>query len=75
MKNIAVPTLIMGMTGSFEYLASEAIYENSASADKTVDFMDGAGHNFDARGREAEFGDTQKVVFDRCDAWMSSRLI
>ena len=74
-KNIAVPTLIMGMTGSFEYLASETIYENSASADKTVAFMEGASHNFDARGREDEFGDTQKVVFDYCDQWMSSRLL
>ena len=74
-KNIGAPTLIMGMTGSFEYLASEAIYENSASADKTVAFMEGASHNFDARGREAEVGDTQKVVFDYCDLWMSSRLL
>lgn len=74
-KHVSAPLLIMGMTGSFEYLAAEAIYENAACADKTVAFVEGAGHNFDAREREEEFGDTQKLVFDRCDEWISSHLL
>ena len=31
-----------GMTGSWEYLASEAIYNNSKSADKTLALVAGA---------------------------------
>ena len=71
-RYINVPLLVMGMTGSYEYLASEVIYHNAASADKSIAFVEGAGHNFDCRGREAEFGDTRKTVFDYVDKWLSA---
>lgn len=71
-RYINVPLLVMGMTGSYEYLASEAIYNAAVSADKSIAFVEGAGHNFDCRGREAEFGDTQKTVFDYVDKWLSA---
>ena len=71
-RHINVPLLVMGMTGSYEYLASEPIYNAAASADKSIAFVEGAGHNFDCRGREAEFGDTQKIVFDYVDKWLSA---
>ncbi len=75
-KNINAPMLIMGMTGSYEYLAAEGIFNNSASRDKTLMFMEGAGHNFDTRGPEAEkYGDTQKVVFDTCDTWLQGHVL
>ena len=59
------------MTGSYEGLAAEEIYSNAAGTDKTIAFVEGAGHNFDNQGRE-EFGDTQKIVFDYADKWMST---
>ena len=70
-KWFSAPLLIMGMTGSYEYLAAEIIGENAASTDKIVLFVEGAGHNFDAAGRESEFGDTQALVYDTCDRWLS----
>ena len=70
-RNVNIPLLIMGMTGSYEGLAAEEIYSNAASTDKTIAFVEGAGHNFDNQGRE-EFGDTQKIVFDYADKWMST---
>ena len=73
-RHITVPLLIMGMSGSYEYLASEEIYHNAASAEKTIAFVDGAGHNFHAAGREAEFGQTETVVYETCDRWLSKRL-
>jgi hypothetical protein len=71
MKHIHVPLLVMGMTGSYEYLAAEVVYDNAASTDKRIAFVEGAGHNFDNQGRQ-EFGDTQKVVFDYVDRWLSA---
>ncbi len=68
-KHIQVPLLVMGMTGSYEFLASEEVYHNAASKDKSIAFMEGAGHNFDNDGR-AEFGDTEKVVFDYVSRWL-----
>ncbi len=70
-KNITVPLLVMGMTGSYEYLAAETIYHNSPSADKSIAFVEGAGHTFDNRGRE-EYGDTQKLAFDYVDEWLAT---
>lgn len=72
-KHIAAPMLILGMTGSYEYLAAEEIWTNAKSRDKTIAFVDGAGHNFDAAGREAEFGHTETLVYDACDRWLSER--
>ena len=77
-SGIYVPSLFMGMTGSYEYLTSEAIYNNSPSLDKDIMFVEGAGHMFTA-DQQAEkyngvsYGDTKKLVFDYVDNWLSSR--
>lgn len=75
---IHVPVLMVGMTGSWEYLASEMIYDNSPSTDKTLAFIEGASHMFTPdtaaekfQGRK--FGDTVKVLFDYVDKWLSQK--
>lgn len=75
-RKISAPLLCMGMTGGYEYLAAEIIYDNAASEDKNITFVEGAGHNF-APAQEAEkfpgqFGDTEKLVFDFVDKWLSA---
>jgi hypothetical protein len=75
---ISAPLLVMGMTGGYEYLASEIIYENAKkSKDKTIAFVEGATHNFDpARDSEAypgQFGDTIKTMHDFVDKWLSQK--
>lgn len=76
-RHISAPLLLMGMTGSYEYLASEELYRNAKSADKTICFVEGAGHNFfvqkDTEHYPGEYGDTAKVVFDYADEWMEGR--
>lgn len=73
---ITVPMLIMGMTGSYEFLAAEVIYENAKSQDKTMAFVEGASHNFtpqeDAESYPREFGDTVKNCFDYVAKWLCS---
>ncbi len=75
-RKIHVPLLCMGMTGGYEFLASEVIYDNAASEDKYIAFVEGAAHNFDPeRGVEkypGQFGDTEKLVFDFVDGWLSA---
>lgn len=77
-EGVTVPSLFMGMTGSYEFLAAEEIYNHSASADKTIAFVEGAGHNFTPE-REAEkynktsYGDTVKKPFDYVDRWLDER--
>lgn len=75
-KFISAPLLCMGMTGSYEYLAAEVIYQNASSRDKSIAFVEGATHNFDAN-KEVEkfpgqFGDTEKLLFDHVDKWLSA---
>ncbi len=66
---VHAPTLCMGMTGGYEYLAAENIYNNSAAEDKTIGFVEGASHNFNAI--DPKWGDTEKVLFDYLDSWLS----
>lgn len=75
-SHIKAPTLIVGMTSGWEFLASEAIYENSTSEDKTIAFVEGARHNFspakEMEKEPGEFGDTVKTLHDYVDEWLSS---
>jgi pimeloyl-ACP methyl ester carboxylesterase len=74
-REVSVPLLIMGMTGGWEYLASEIIHEYAPAGDKTLMFVEGASHNFttarECEGFPGEFGDTQKNTFDYADTWLS----
>lgn len=72
---ISMPMLIMGMTGSYEYIAAEQIYDRAISCkNKTVAFVEGAGHNFtpaeDAESFPGEFGDTLDRCFTFVDEWL-----
>ena len=73
-KGVSVPVLIMGMTGSYEFLAAEQIYENIKSENKTMAFVEGASHNFvpqeDAENYPGQFGDTVKICFDYVANWL-----
>lgn len=76
MKHVHVPTLVMGMTAGWEFLASETIYRMAAAKDKTIAFVEGANHKFEtARHCEAypgQFGDTMKTLHDYLDKWLSA---
>lgn len=79
-EEISAPMLLMGMTGSYEYIASEHIYRHAVkSADKTLVFVEGAGHNFDvapeAENYPGELGDTAKSCFDYVSKWIAARFI
>lgn len=76
--DIKVPMLLMGMTGSYEYIAAEHIYFQAQKCkDKVLAFVEGASHNFTAE-RECEayqgqYGDTVKTCFDYVDKWICER--
>lgn len=73
---IRVPTLVMGMTAGWEYIAAESLYERSASADKSICFVEGAQHTYQAaRDCEAfpgQFGDTLALTLAHCDGWLAA---
>lgn len=72
---IHVPLLTMGMTGSYEYMAAEKIFDRSASADRSIAFIEGASHNFavckDCEKTPGQYGDTVKTAFDYVDGWLA----
>lgn len=74
-SDIHVPLLTMGMTGCYEYMAAETILDRSASADKSIAFIEGASHNFtvckDCEKTPGQYGDTVKTTFDYVDGWLS----
>ena len=76
-EHIHVPTLIVGMTAGWEYLASETIYRHCAAQDKHIAFVEGATHKFyPDRAREAypgQFGDTIKTLHDYAARWLADR--
>ena len=73
-EHIHVPALMMGMTGSYEFIAAEMIYEHAPMEDKTIAFVRGASHMFDpnhaAEKFPGEFGDTEKILYDYMAKWM-----
>lgn len=75
-KRIHVPTLVMGMTGGWEYLASETIYDLSASLDKQIAFVEGASHKFTPAVQyedyPGQYGDTMKTLHDYVAGWLLS---
>lgn len=79
-EEIGAPLLIMGMTGSYEYIASEHIFEHAKkSADKVLAFVEGAGHHFFTEAEAEIFpgalGDTMKSCFDFVGQWIESRFV
>jgi hypothetical protein len=74
-KHIQVPTLVMGMTAGWEYLASETIYQMSAARDKDIAFVEGANHKFNtehaAERYPGEFGDTMQTLHDYAAGWLA----
>lgn len=75
-EGVHAPLLVMGMTGHWEYLASETIYDLAGSRDKSIAFVDGATHLYTTcrkcERHPGEFGDTQKTTYDYIDRWLSA---
>lgn len=73
-EDIQVPALFMGMTGSYEYLASEMIWNHAKMADKSIAFVHGATHmffpNHASEKTPGEFGDTEGVLYDYMANWL-----
>jgi hypothetical protein len=74
-QSIHVPLLVMGMTGHYEYLASETIYEQAKSADKMLAFVEGANHGYQTckpcEKSPGQFGDTEDTTYNYIDNWLS----
>ena len=79
MEYVKVPTLVMGMTAGWEFLASETIFEHAAAPDKSIAFIKGATHKFTpARHLEAfpgQYGDTIRTLHDYIKEWISERFL
>ncbi len=76
-KHIHIPLLVMGMTGGYECIASEIIYQNAASEDKTIAFVEGGTHMLgtakDAEAYPGQFGDAAKTLFDHISDWLDAK--
>jgi len=76
-RHIHAPMLIMGMTGGYECIASEIIYQNAASEDKTIAFVEGGTHMLgtakDAEAYPGQFGDAPKTLFDAIASWLDTK--
>lgn len=74
MRHVKAPLLLMGMTGGYECLAAEMIYELAASEDKTLAFVEGASHMLwpakECEEIPGQFGDTVKLTFDYAADWL-----
>jgi hypothetical protein len=74
-QGVSVPLLVMGMTGHWEFLASETIYDLARSRDKSIAFVEGATHLYETckpcERQPGEFGDTRKTTYDYIDGWLS----
>ncbi len=74
-QGVKAPLLTLGMTGHWEFLAAETIYEMSPSRDKSIGFIEGASHGIEpcksCESTPGQFGDTIKSTYDYVDKWLS----
>ena len=74
-ESIRAPLLVMGMTGSWEYLSAETIFGNAESKDKALAFVEGASHMYNTcqacERTPGQYGDTMKTLYDYVDSWLS----
>jgi hypothetical protein len=65
------------MTGNWEYLAAETIYEHAATTDKTIAFVEGVSHVYtpcrECERTPVQFGDTVKTLYNYVDRWLSQK--
>lgn len=73
---ITKPILTLGMTGNWEGLAAETIYDHEASRDKSIAFIEGATHVYTpctaCETVPGQFGDTMKTTYDYIDRWVAA---
>lgn len=70
---IRVPMLLMGMTGSYEYIAAEHVFRMAENCpDKEIAFVEGAGHNFTPIPGQKS---CVKACFDFVDRWIERKMI
>jgi hypothetical protein len=74
-EGISVPLLTMGMTGHWEFMSAETIYEHAKSGDKTLVYVEGALHGYTTckacEKNPGQFGNTEKTTYDYIDGWLS----
>lgn len=74
---IRVPSLILGMTGGYEFLAAELLYNQSPAKDKRLAFIEGATHMYDTcaacEKTPGQFGNTLTTLFDYADKWLAAK--
>lgn len=76
-QGVKAPLLTMGMTGHWEFLAAETIYDYAKSEDKTLVFVEGATHMYTTcvacEKTPGQFGDTVKTTYDYVDGWLGKK--
>src|SRR5580698_4556028 len=76
-ESVTVPVLAMGMTGHWEYMSAETIYEHAKSTDKTLAYVEGALHGYTTckpcEKTPGQFGNTLKTTYDFVDSWLSKK--
>lgn len=74
-QGVSRPLLVLGMTGHWEFLAGETIYNLAKSRDKSLAFIEGATHLYTTctkcEPRPGAFGDTLKTTYDTIDGWLA----
>lgn len=75
LRGVSAPLLIMGFTGDRNYnVHCETMMQNAGSSDKSLLFVEGAGHGFQPLDAD-QYGDTAKLIFDTIDDWAAERFV
>jgi pimeloyl-ACP methyl ester carboxylesterase len=70
------PVLFVGLSGGYESMATEQIYDLCPSEDKSIAYIEGATHvftpNTSVEAFPGQFGDPNKTLCDYLDGWLFS---
>lgn len=75
-RHVHAPVVFVGLTGGYESMAAEMLYNTCQSSDKSIAYVEGATHNFTpnlaVEKFPGQFGDTVKTLCDYLSDWMLS---
>lgn len=79
LTGVHAPLLIMAMTAHYWMVSSELFFQQAASRDKALVFVEGATHGFTpckaCEGTPGQFGDTVATTFNYLADWIRQRFV
>lgn len=72
-RGVTAPLLVLPVTGHYFVVQGEMFYQNAASTDRSLVYVEGGDHGFEPV--DEQYGDTFNATFDEVASWATERFV